>query len=131
MKLPLRRWAPFFFACLSLLSCKSMETGARESFSKAHTCPEERVEVRRRADVTRGQLRKRPKPSAEIQADPGRLKMWEAEQERINKNIDGMCDIYEARGCGYQELLCCTRPPKHMDRVSCGTEDYADGVSKW
>jgi hypothetical protein len=118
---------------LAWASCRvrAARGGAREAFSKTHTCPEERIEVRRRADLIRSKLGDMRKPPPEVQADPARLKMWQAEQDRINKSVDAMCELYEARGCGHQELMCCFRPAKRMNRVSCSTEKYPDGVSKW
>ncbi len=119
------------FGVLVVAGCTSKETAVKEKFSRVHVCPADRVEVRERTEITRASLRVRPEPAPEVAADPERLALWTKEQERMDKNIAGMCSIYEARGCGAQQLFCCSRPPKHVDRVNCTDEAYANGVSKW
>ena len=118
-------------ATASLIGCKSKETGAREAFSKELTCPEDSVEVRERPDVKLSMLRGTTKPPADVAADPGRLAMWNAEQEKSQKNADGLCEMFEARGCNQQTLMCCSRPAKHADRITCIKHAYANGISRW
>lgn len=112
-------------------ACQSFEGGARESFSTGNTCPADRVEVRARGDVKYSATLPRREPPADIKADPGRLKMWEEQEAKSTRAQDDACEMYEARGCGKQSLLCCRRPPKHVNRVSCMTRDYPAGVSRW
>ncbi len=116
---------------LVLSACKSKEQGARESFSKDFTCPEDRVEVRARPDVKRSDLDKREEPPADIKADPGRLELWQSRKDEERKKSDDGCEMFEARGCGKQTLLCCSRPAKRQDRVMCFNHDYANGVARW
>lgn len=112
-------------------ACKSKEEGAREAFAAKFTCPQSRIEVRPRPDVKRSTTLPTSKPPAEVQADPDRLKMWQDKEDRARESIDESCEMFEARGCAEQTLLCCSRPPKHMDRINCSTSDYGSGVERW
>lgn len=116
---------------LSASACKSKEQGARESFSDDFTCPLDRVEVRARPDVKPSDLAKREEPPADIKADPGRLQLWQSKKDEERRKSDDRCEMFEARGCGKQTLLCCSRPAKRQDRVMCFNHDYADGVTRW
>jgi hypothetical protein len=116
---------------VALGGCKSKEAGAREAFAKNITCPEDRVEVRSRPEVKPSMLVTMPEPPAAVKADPARLKMWQDEQHKSATSSDDTCEMFEARGCAQQTLLCCFRPPKRMDRVICSTRPYANGVAKW
>ncbi len=114
-------------------ACQSYEAGARENFSKTFTCPEERIEVRPRPDISPVDIRypTRPQPPAEIKADPGRLKIWQAEQDQRLASAGAHCEVWEGKGCDHQTLFCCHRPAKNQNRVSCSTEKYPPGVSKY
>ena len=114
-----------------LVGCQSKEAGAREKFSNEVTCPEERVEVRERSDLTPSMLRAQVPPPPDVAADPGRLAMWKAKEEESNENADQACDMFEARGCGKQSLVCCRRHSKRINETSCMTLPYANGVSRW
>ena len=82
-----------FLVCL--VGC-SKETGARETFSREHTCPEDRVEVRERKDLRPSMLRVRVSPPPEIASDPGRLAQFNEKQAEMDKGADTFGDIYEA-----------------------------------
>jgi hypothetical protein len=112
-------------------ACKSKEQGAREEFSETYTCPLDRVEVRARPDVKKSDLAKREDPPPNIEADPGRLQLWQSKRDEQRKRDDDGCEMFEARGCGKQTLLCCSRPAKRQDRVNCFQHDYANGVTRW
>jgi hypothetical protein len=114
-----------------LVGCQSKEGGAREKFSQELTCPAERVEVRERSDLKPSMLYPQVSPPPDIAADPGRLAMWKAEQEKRDENADEACDLFEARGCNQQSLVCCRRHSKRWNEVSCSTRPYANGVSRW
>ncbi len=116
---------------LTTAACQGKADGVRERFSASFTCPADRVEVRERADVTPSMLRVREELPADIKADPGRLAMWREKQAKSDQASDSSCEMFEARGCGKQSLYCCSRPPRHMNRVSCFSQDYANGVSRW
>ena len=87
---------------LSMAGCKDLNEGAREDFSRAHTCPMDRVEARERADIRPSSLRYgEDKPPAEIAADPGRLKMWQDERTKDRQDYDSSNKTFEVRGCGH------------------------------
>jgi hypothetical protein len=114
-------------------ACQGYESGAREQFSKQFTCPEDRVEVRQSAlTVASVKGKKRAEPPPEIKADPGRLKLWQAEQDKTASFSSVFCsELWEARGCDHQTLYCCYRPSKHANRVNCSSEDYPPGAAKY
>lgn len=119
-------------SALLLYGCKDLDEGAREDFSRSHTCPLDRVEARERTDLRPSALHfGANKPPAEVAADPGRLKMWQDEQARDAEKYDGRYKTFEVRGCGHLELLTCARGSKNMNRATCSRADYPAGVAKW
>src|SRR5512147_2203685 len=109
------------FALLSIVAsgCKSVTEGAREHFSKDFTCPLDRVEVRPRPDIRPSDFEKPSDPPKEIADDPGRLKMWKANQDERKSWANSRDDILEARGCGHQRLYACHRHNKDKNYVMC------------
>jgi hypothetical protein len=117
---------------LSLLACQSLDEGARSNFSRSFTCPADRVEVRPRPDLHPSNWFKPRTPSAEIAADPGRLKMWQDQQEKLRTSTDSYHWIYEARGCGHESLYECGRTSRGSSSgVMCRAQAYAPGMSQW
>jgi hypothetical protein len=114
-----------------LVGCQSKEAGAREKFAEEFTCPADRVEVRERSDLKPSMLRAQVPPPPDVAADSARLAIWKAEEEKNNKNADQGCDLFEARGCNQQSLVCCSRHAKRMNEASCMTRPYANGVARW
>jgi hypothetical protein len=123
--------ALFGLSAVAPSACKNKEEGAREAFAAEFTCPVNRIEVRPRPDVKLSDTIPMIEPPAEVKADPERLKMWRDKQTQGKRKGDESCEMFEARGCGEQTLLCCSRPPKHLDRISCSTRDYENGVDRW
>ena len=121
-------FAPFM--ALVLAGC-SKESGARERFSQEFTCPEDRVEVRERKDLTPSMLRVQVPPPPEIASDPARLSQYKAKEAETNKNADTFGDIYEARGCNKQSLYACRIRTNKRVGVSCTSQPYENGVSRW
>jgi hypothetical protein len=130
---------PLLVSCASvswilLAACQSYESGARESFSKEFTCPGERVTVKERPELKPSQVMyggaNARQPPKEIATDPGRLKIWQAEQDKTTASVDSSCEMWEASGCDHAKLLCCRRPSKHANRVSCSSYDYPPGMAK-
>jgi hypothetical protein len=118
---------------LSATGCQSLMDGAKEDFSRAFTCPKQGVEARERKDITAYQLRtpKPPSPSAEIAADPARLKMWEEQQQKI-RDFENSHSVVEVRGCGHARLYTCGRSSRGSSHSwICLGHDYPDGVAKW
>lgn len=126
----MKRVASMLAVGLVLVACQSFESGAKESFSNTHTCPLERIQVMARPDLKRSMLRQKPEPPADIKADPGRLKMWQDKQAESEAKSDGYCEIWEAKGCDKHQALCCSRPAKHQNRVSCSGDDIPTSMRK-
>ena len=112
---------------------KSLETGARESFAREYSCPEERVSVRARPDVEAAEilLRAAPQdPPAAVSEDPARLAKWEQDRADAQaKQHDGFArfEVFEVSGCDTTQLVACHHPPmpntrgksKRLDEVVC------------
>ena len=115
------------------VACQGYEGGAREQFATQFTCPGDRVEVRPRPDLKPQDVQypNRPPPPPEIKADPERLKIWQAGEDKTLANAGTFCELWEGRGCGHQTLFCCHRPQKHANRVSCSSRDYPSGVTRY
>ena len=116
---------------LVLAGCRSMEDGARDDFSRDHTCPVDRVEARVRKDIRPSSLAKAETPPAEIAADPGRLKMWQDERAKNAQYADSNRTIVEVRGCGKLELQECSRGSRDTNKIFCSKVEYPAGVAKW
>jgi hypothetical protein len=117
-----------FFVCFA--GC-SKEEGARKEFSKHFTCPEDQVEVRERKELKPSMLRVKLPPPPEIASDPARLELYKEQQAEIDEGADTFGDIYEARGCDKQSLYACRIRSNKTFGVSCTTQPYVDGVSRW
>ena len=109
----------------SLPGCKSREEQARDEFSEAVSCPASKVEVRELEGVTAYDVRQkhnptpRPKPPAEVAADPERLAIWEEREEkqrRASQREPGFgSDVFEATGCGETITYECWRKTKSVN----------------
>jgi hypothetical protein len=129
----------FSLALLGSLSCKSLKDGAKENFSKAFSCPEDRVEVRERKDLSPYEVMSGPRPEApaEIQSDPGRLELWQKKEKETSTNVDNRFDVFEVRGCEKQVLYYCAHPDSDDGQgtksnvVSCVEGKYPAGAAKW
>lgn len=113
-------------AALLVVGC-SHEDSAREEFGRAHSCPTDRVEMKKRSDVRWSTVSWSPPketPAPEVQADPARLAKWKADQEAtyapLVKSLDAH-DVFEAHGCGHDSFVGCIRPARSNgpNRVSC------------
>lgn len=136
------RAAGLLFAPLCLAAaaaaCKPLDQGAREDFSHRYSCPMERVEVRRRADVQPYDLAfgqyARAHPSPEVANDPGRLALWEKDQRRKRQAWNKAFEAYEVRGCGHQVLMSCSHPDApdgqgtYTLEVACSEGEYPPGA---
>jgi hypothetical protein len=117
---------------LGQLACQSLDEGAKGDFSQAFTCPIDRVEVRARPELHPSDWLKPRSPSSEVASDPGRLKMWQDEQDRLRAAGDKYHSIYEARGCGHEALYECGRSSRGSSKsVLCRERPYPPGVSQW
>jgi hypothetical protein len=99
-------------------ACKQLSSGAREDFAARYSCPEDRVEVKPRADIPPAQALARPgevapSPSDEVKRDPARLAKWQKDQaDRREARLSTYIgyEVLEATGCGHTELLVCHHP---------------------
>jgi hypothetical protein len=107
--------------------CKRLSTGAKEEFASKYTCPEDRVGVRPRTDlsaydVTFGRARA---PSSEIARDPERLRLWNEQQKDKQRSWDRSFEVFEVTGCGHKVLMTCahasqrTATSRRAGRVTC------------
>ena len=114
----MRRWIVALPCLLTMTACHGLEDGAKEEFSKQHTCPPPRVQSRERTDVDIYDLehpgRASPTPPAEVAADPERLAMWQqarAAKEERDRAIDkSYYHLFEVRGCSHTVLYKCKKP---------------------
>ncbi len=116
---------------IGTIGTKSLDKGAREEFSRIHLCPIDRVEVRRRADLTPWDLHVAKwggsRPPDEVARDPERLALWKeqerARQERENEDAE----VFEVRGCGRQVLWSCDHPTVAGGEVYIGMVSCTEG----
>jgi hypothetical protein len=120
------------FVAMGQLACQSLSEGAKRDFSTSFTCPIERVEVRARPELHPSNWFKLKTPPSEVASDPGRLSMWQDEQDRLRTSGDQYHSIYEARGCGHHALYECGRATRgSSDSVICRERPYPSAVSPW
>ena len=134
MSNPLRRIACVLIVCVSLgqLACQSLDEGARVDFSTSFTCPIERVEVRARPELHPSHWFQARTPPSEVASDPGRLRLWQDEQDKLRTSSDQYHAIYEARGCGHHALYECGRTTRGSSKsVNCRERPYPSDVSPW
>jgi len=112
---------------LGASGCKSLSTGAAEHFTDDFTCPADRVEVVPRSDVEAYDVLfarlPEAKPPADVAADPGRLALFNAKQQKKRSTVNGSCEVFEAKGCGQRAIYCCSHSSQsrggRAGRVSC------------
>jgi hypothetical protein len=121
-------------AAATSLGCESLDDQARDEFAREFSCPMSRVEVRPRPDIdgyaaVHGAA---PAPPKDIAKDPGRLAVWQKEQDDRRSHDYGT--VYEVRGCAHGKLYTCSRSvgASHSSQSSlCSGHDYPSGVSRW
>jgi hypothetical protein len=114
---------PLLAACLLVVplvatACKQLSTGAREDFAARYSCPEDRVEIKPRADLQPAQVLHRAndaaaEPPDEVRRDPGRYAKWQKDQADRREARAGAYigyEVIEASGCGHTDLLVCHHP---------------------
>ena len=118
----MRRPCPLLVCAIALslaaFGCKRLSTGAREEFGKAYSCPEDRVEVKARDDLTWSSLLSsgpsEEVPPDDVAKDPARRAKWQQDrddaQQSLNHSVDSRVDVYQAIGCGHDVLMGCWHP---------------------
>ena len=117
---------------LALVGCKKLKTGAAEKFSQDYTCPESRVEVIARPDLSPAQVLGRSKakveePPDDVKNDPERYALWKEEQKKQEEKDDGRYDnyeVFEAKGCDHDVIYACC----HAAQSSAGHSGSSDVV---
>lgn len=112
----MRRLTLLFLASLMLQGCIRRVDAARDLFVQEKTCPANRVQVSELEGPTLHEMRQQKqgrkveRAPADIQADPSRLALWQAQQAeaaRIQQWIDERFLLYRASGCGQQQDYAC------------------------
>jgi hypothetical protein len=113
---------------LFALSCAtafgSFSDGARSQFASDNSCPADRVTASLRPDIPAHALRRREAPPPEVAADRERLAYFNAQQAKLDQEIDDEgYEVFEVHGCGQRSRLACRRPVEgHVSyRVHCRT----------
>lgn len=110
--------ASLLLLALTATACKQLTSGAREDFAARYSCPEDRVEVKPRADLQPEQALGKsdaasPEPPDEVRRDPGRYAKWRQDQadrrEAKHSTYIGY-EVIEATGCGHTDILICHHP---------------------
>lgn len=105
-----------FLTGLLLTGCTNRVDAARDLFVQEKTCPADRVQVNELEGPTLHELRQQeqgqnpPKAPTDVQADPARLALWQAQQAeaaRTRQWIDERFLLYRASGCGQQQDYAC------------------------
>jgi hypothetical protein len=86
----------------------SLSGAAVRRFARDESCPEDRVVVRRRADMRPSSAIPRTQPPADVAADPERLRVWESTRQD-ERDLADLGEIYEVEGCGVGRLYTCHR----------------------
>ena len=119
-------------------ACKRLVTGAREEFAKKFSCPEDRVQVAERKDLSAYELifgkMEAEKPPEAVLDDPERLAKWKADHDKSEskKRWDASFAVFEASGCDHKALLACAHPGgskggQRLNAVSCSIYEVKDG----
>jgi hypothetical protein len=95
---------------------KSLSEGAREEFARQHSCPEDRVTVRERDDVSPAEIvpgLEEKEPPPEVAADAERLAKWKQDaEEKRAKAEDAVSSlaVFEVSGCDTSMVMLCNHP---------------------
>ena len=103
---------------LVAIACKQLSSGAREDVTARYSCPEDRVEVKSRADLQPAPVLARASdatatPPDEVKRDPGRYAKWQKDQADRRESRAATYigyEVIQASGCGHDELLVCHHP---------------------
>ena len=114
---PMIRWV---VAVALVAGCQSPEGSAQETFSRANTCPPDRVQAKTRADLNPSSFVNTgtEEPPKDIAADPARLKMWRDERAKRaassehSFDMTGKQHIVEVSGCGKHVFYECHLPQR-------------------
>ncbi|MDP1920780.1 MAG: hypothetical protein Q8L14_31345 [Myxococcales bacterium] len=104
---------------LLVTGCGDVVEDAKDHLSTTWSCPPERVEVTKRADVDGAALYRQSvrgaTPPADVAADPTRLAVFKQNEEATIERAAasfGNATIIDGRGCGKEVRLACFRRNK-------------------
>jgi hypothetical protein len=108
---------PLLVGCRNLGDSGANYTkAAQEEFTKAFSCPKERVTATPRPDLKAYDLAVGPStPPKDVAADPGRLAQWKKDQAKVAEGYEREY-VIQTRGCGHEVYYLCT--------VGNGTDGY-------
>jgi hypothetical protein len=125
----------------TLTACDTPADEARESFSRSLSCPLDAVSLRIRTDLDTYSISyngNTPTPSKEVAADPQRLAVWQADQQKSKDFWASQGPVlYELKGCGHETLYICEtstsrgNSSKGNTGWGCGDELYPPDASVW
>jgi hypothetical protein len=109
---------------------------ARAEFGRAYGCPEDRIRVSPRDDVKWSTVvmsghETWGTPPPDVKKDPARLRKWQKDKEEEERPLKELLDtfsVFEARGCGHDDLVGCKRPAKHN---GFGNPIHCEVGSRW
>jgi hypothetical protein len=97
---------------LLVLVYKTLAAGAREDFASKYSCPNDRVVVTPRPDISSLKANDMDvvlTPPPEVAKDPDRLAKWNEDQaknrKRDEENYDD--DVFEVSGCDHRVIMAC------------------------
>jgi hypothetical protein len=123
-------------AAVSTAGCKKLSTGARESFGRIYSCPDNQITVTARDDLKASTLMAggasgpEEQPPEEVKREPARLAKWREERAKDREFAEKRYErheVFAVTGCGHSSLLCCEHPHvtsggstgEATDRVEC------------
>jgi hypothetical protein len=122
-----------FLSVSFLVACASAESGAKKEFSKTYVCPNDRITAKVRKDINGYDLQWGPyvykEPPADIKADPGRLAVWNSQQEEEKGRHNSWWSDYktiEVSGCDFKVFYSCSTYDD--GEPSCDQRDYKEQI---
>lgn len=99
---------------------------AQEDFTRAYSCPKERVTATPRPDLSAYDLAVGPnKPPPDVAADPGRLAEWKKQQADVAAGYRGEV-VIQVSGCGHEAYDLCSLGHGSNGQIvpACSTAQY-------
>jgi hypothetical protein len=128
--------AAIAFVLVAAAGCGSPSAAVKDDFSRSHSCPKGRIEVRECRDIAPYDLTHNvATPPRDVAADPERLAAWQSNQQAYVDDENGHDGVFEARGCGTEQLYECRTSAGSSEMgnldYGCVSYPYKPGMSKW
>ncbi len=112
------------FTPVLISGCKQLKQGAIEAHSQTYSCPEDRIETRKRDDLDAYTLIVgASEANAEVKADPERLAVWQKAEAKKRNDWNSSVDVFETTGCGHATIHACYHPATMRSQ---GAANYAE-----